>query len=206
MIQDNTGNMLDSDVQVAIANTINTKNVLLTPARAMLLDVICDMVAYGEFASEFAAEKIAYFLQRFGGKSVLNLEFKQAYYGPYSGKVRHVLNYLDGTLLEGVAQCQRPFDYFWITSKTRLETSEYLSRPENAEYRDIAERTKEFLGGYYSNRSLEVLSTIDFIRQQTPNITCEEISTALVHWSNRKDQLFNKPELITETITKLNTI
>lgn len=178
----------------------------LTPARAMLLDVICDMVAYGEFASEFASEKIAYFLQRFGGKSVFNLEFKPAYYGPYSGKVRHVLNHLDGTYLQGVAQCQRPFDYFWITSKTRPGAFEFLSRPENAEYKEIAELTKDFLAGYYSNRSLEILSTIDYLRQQNPNLTQEEISIELAHWSNRKDQLFNTPELINDAMSVLDSL
>ena len=72
------------------------KQANLTPVRAMLLYLLFHYRSAGEFASEFAAEKLSYFLQRLGEKQ-LKLDFKKGYYGPYSGKVRHVLYVINGT-------------------------------------------------------------------------------------------------------------
>ena len=81
------------------------KNQSLTPARAMLLTMLYRYRALGEEASEFAAEELSYFLQRFG-ETQLKLNFKQSHYGPYSGKVRHVLYALNGFYLKGFEQKQ----------------------------------------------------------------------------------------------------
>jgi O-acetyl-ADP-ribose deacetylase (regulator of RNase III) len=76
---------------VAIREVLKNERVKLTPARAMLLSVLYDLVRNGEFVSEFSAEKIAYFLQHFGAKDAFKLDFQPNFYGPYSGKVKHVL-------------------------------------------------------------------------------------------------------------------
>jgi O-acetyl-ADP-ribose deacetylase (regulator of RNase III) len=82
----------------------------LTPARAMLLQLLFSYRALGEFASEFAAEKLSYFLQRFG-ENQLKLKFKKGIYGPYSGQVRHVLYAMNGYYLKGYEQKDaKPFD------------------------------------------------------------------------------------------------
>lgn len=59
----------------AIEEALKKERVKLTPARAMLLSVLYELVRNGEFVSEFSTEKIAYFLQRFGAKETFNLEF-----------------------------------------------------------------------------------------------------------------------------------
>ena len=93
---------LDCDIQLyepnaQIQEAMKNERVKLTPARAMLLSFLFDLVRDGEFVSEFAAEKVAYFLQRFGAKDYFKLEFRPDFYGPYSGKVRRVLYYLNGS-------------------------------------------------------------------------------------------------------------
>lgn len=67
----------------AIEEALKKERAKLTPARAMLLDVLYDIVKNGEFISEFAAEKVAYFLQRFGAKDVFKLNYTPNFYGPY---------------------------------------------------------------------------------------------------------------------------
>jgi len=47
---------------VHVQEVLKKERVKLSPARAMLLSVLFDLVKNGEFVSEFAAEKIAYFL------------------------------------------------------------------------------------------------------------------------------------------------
>ena len=76
-----------------IKEVLKKERVKLTPARAMLLSVLFDLAKNGEFVSEFASEKIAYFLQQFGANEAFKLDFKKSFYGPYSGKVKHVLYY-----------------------------------------------------------------------------------------------------------------
>ena len=86
------------------------KRVKLTPVRAMLLSVLFELVRDGEFVSEFSAEKIVYFLQRFGAKETFKLEFQPNFYGPYSGKVKRVLYYLNERYITGFSsKDKKPF-------------------------------------------------------------------------------------------------
>lgn len=107
---------LDCDIQLyepsaQIQEAMKNERVKLTPARAMLLSVLYELVRDGEFVSEFAAEKVAYFLQRFGAKEYFKLEFRPDFYGPYSGKVRQVLFYLNGSYIKGYSsRDKKPFD------------------------------------------------------------------------------------------------
>ena len=94
-----------------IQEALRKERVKLTPARAMLLAMLFDLVKNGEFVSEFTAEKIAYFLQRFGANDAFKLEFQPNFYGPYSGKVKHVLYYLNGSYISGYSsKDKKPFD------------------------------------------------------------------------------------------------
>ncbi|MEM4711408.1 MAG: macro domain-containing protein, partial [Candidatus Woesearchaeota archaeon] len=61
---------LDIDVYVyeptsEIKEQLSKEKVKLTDARALLLYVLYDLVRHGEFVSEFSAEKVCYFLQKF---------------------------------------------------------------------------------------------------------------------------------------------
>jgi hypothetical protein len=56
---------------------------ILTPSRALLLSVLYDLVSQGEYVSEFSSEKVCYFLQRFGARQYLKLEYQPYFYGPW---------------------------------------------------------------------------------------------------------------------------
>ena len=204
---------LECDIRIyepsdAIIERMKEERVTLTPARAMLLDVLCDMVSYGEFISVFAAEKAVYFLQRMGAKDIFKIDFTRGYYGPYSGgKIAHVMYYLNGSYIKGMTGMQnRPFDEIWLLDDTPEYISAFLSKPENKEYKEIADKTKEFLRGYYSNYSLELLSTIDYIlyfEQLHQSITemsdtekTEYINANISNWNRRKQRKFNGSKYI----------
>jgi len=184
-----------------IIEKMKSERVKLTPARAMMLDVLCDLVAYGEFVSVFAAEKVVYFLQRNGAKDIFNIEFERSYYGPYSkGKIARVLYYLNGSYIQGMSGMQTSlFDEIWLLKDTRKLVTEYIEQ-SNERYRAISEKTKQFLRGYYSTYTLELLSTVDFILQndnRLHNWEDMEISNVIgcinedfCKWSRRKQSLF----------------
>lgn len=191
----------------AIIELMKSERVKLTPARAMLLYMLCSLVSEGEFASEFAAEKLAYFLQKFGSKDSFKLQFRQYYYGPYSGKVRFVLHYLNGSYLKGVGQMeQKPFDPIWLSPDTFKDVQDFFAKEENRHYEDICKKTASFLSGFYSNYLLELLSTVDFILHNNadlkewlimkPQKVYELVILHINQWSERKKYLFNNEEYV----------
>lgn len=211
---------LDCDIMIyepsdQIAEKLNAEKTKLTPARAMLLDVICDLVANGEFASEFAAEKIVYFLQNFGAAHIFKLSYHTGFYGPYSGKVKYVLRYLNGSYLMGMGELQqKPFEPLWILSNSAQDARDYLNN-QDYEYTRIADDVKSFLNGYYSNFTLELLSTMDYILRhddrlhQWYNKDEEEIVRIIMFdislWSARKERLFSDPACIKKALSHLKT-
>lgn len=190
-----------------IKEVLKKERVKLTPARAMLLSVLYDLVKNGEFVSEFVAEKIAYFLQKFGAKDQFKLEFKPNFYGPYSGKVRHVLYYLNGSYIMGYSsKDKKPFEELELVPDAEKDIIEFLNRKENLKYKEIVEKTKNFLRGFYSPFGLELLSTVDFIMMEKDINTQESIKKELENWSNRKKTLFNNPRFIEVAVNNLQTI
>jgi len=191
---------------VAIQEVLKKERVKLTPARAMLLSVLYELVRNGEFVSEFSSEKIAYFLQRFGAKEVFRLEFKPNFYGPYSGKVKHVLYYLNGSYIMGYSsKDKKPFEELGIIPDAEIEVHEFLEKQENALHKSTVEKTKQFLKGFYSPFGLELLSTIDFIIKEKNVKTQEQIIAELDKWSNRKKTLFTNPKFVQIAIDNLKT-
>lgn len=181
----------------SIQEILKKERVKLTPARAMLLSVLYDLVQNGEFASEFSAEKIAYFLQRFGAKDVFKLDFKPNFYGPYSGKVKHVLYYLNGSYIMGYSsKDKKPFEELGLVFEAEQEVNEFLDSGENIQFKLTVENTKKFLSGFYSPFGLELLSTIDFIKESKNVNSQEEIIKELENWSDRKKSLFTNPKFI----------
>lgn len=195
-----------------IVERMRKEKIQLTPARAMLISVLSDMIAEDGTPSEFAAEKIAFFLQLFGAKKQFNLSFTRGYYGPYSGKVRHVLHHLNGSYIMGMGSLSnKPFDELWLTADAAEVANQYLSLPDNQEYNVIAEKVKTFLRGYYSNYMLELLATIAFLKVNGTHLAnaamekqIEIIGQNLALWSNRKERLFHKTNMIATALSHLD--
>ena len=197
-----------------VLDKMKDEKVKLTPARAMLLDVLCDLVSNGEFVSEFAAEKIVYFFERFGCRDIFKVSYSKAPYGPYSGKVRYVLQTLNGSYLMGIGEMQqKPFDEIWLLPETSKDVNSYLGDSGKELYRQKSELVKEFLNGFYSNFSLELLATVDFIlvsdntyagwTRMDQESVCSMVMSSISDWSVRKERLFNKKEYIDIMLTHL---
>ncbi|MCK9220892.1 MAG: macro domain-containing protein [Bacteroidales bacterium] len=202
---------VDCDIYIyqpssAIQEALKKERVKLTPARAMLLSVLYELVKSGEFVSEFSAEKIAYFLQRFGAKESFKLEFQPNFYGPYSGKVKHVLYFLNGSYIMGYcSKDKKPFEEIGLVANAESDVTDFLDKSENIEYKRIVEKTKKFLSGFYSPFGLELLSTIDFIRIEKKVDSQDSISNELENWSDRKKTMFTNPKFIKIAVDHIRT-
>lgn len=179
----------------------------MTPARAMLLAVLYELVRNGEFVSEFASEKVVYFLQRFGGRDAFRLDYQANFYGPYSENVRHILYQLNGSYVTGFSgKDKKPFEELGLLMDTEREVLAYLSQSQNTVYKDVVDKTKAFLIGYYSNFALELVSTVDFIANRINSHNAEEVRKEVDEWSSRKKNLYANPDYIANTLTKLEQI
>ena len=201
---------LDCDILLyepsdVIVEKLKSERVKLTPARAMLLTMLADLTKNGEFASVFAAEKIVYFLQRLGAADIFKIEFKPYYYGPYSGgKVAHLLYALNGSYIKGMGGMNnKPFDYVWLLEDAEKEATAYLYEVNNTDrLRTICEKAKDLLRDYYSNYSLELLSSVDYLLNNVNTLknwksddeekVLDILTDEMEHWSKRKEQLFKR--------------
>ena len=188
-----------------IKEKLKKERIKLTNARALLLYVLYDLVRNGEYVSEFSSEKVAYFLQRFGAKKYFKLSFPPSFYGPYSGKVRFVLNALNGSYLMGYSDMnKKPFEPLTLIADGYDGVKEYID--SNPELKGIAQRTITFLNGFYSDFALELLSSIDFIAQEQKSSDKGIISQKLEEWSSRKRTLFSNSKYIDISLRHINQI
>ncbi|MCC5934895.1 MAG: macro domain-containing protein [Balneolales bacterium] len=188
-----------------IREIMKSERVKLTPARAMMLAVLYDLVRNGEFVSEFAAEKVAYFLQRFGAHDAFKLEFKPNFYGPYSGKVRHVLYHLNGSYIMGYSsKDKKPFEELSLIMDAEKEVIAFLDLPEHSAYKQIVADTKQFLSGFYSTYGLELLSTVDFIKQDKKATHTDEILAEMKTWNIRKRTLSENQRFVEIALQNIN--
>lgn len=200
---------LDCDIMLyepsdIIIEKMKSERVKMTPARAMLLQMFVDLNINGEFASVFAAEKLIYFMQRFGAKSYFRIDFKPYFYGPYSGgKVAHVLYHMNGSYIKGMGGMEnRPFDYIWLIDGAGLEASTFIDKYKDNSLRKICNKTEKFLEGYYSNYSLELLASVDYLLENVQSLknwrsdilgdVLDILELEIQRWSRRKEKMFTR--------------
>lgn len=180
------------------------ERVKLTDARALLLYVLYDLVKNGEYVSEFSSEKVCYFLQKFGARDYFKLEFVPKFYGPYSGKVRFVLNAINGSYLMGYSDMnKKPFEPLTLVPDAYAAVKNHVE--SNKELLEIANRTIVFLRGFYSDFALELLSSIDYISEKENTFDRQTISLGLEKWSDRKRTLFSNPKYLEISIRHLQS-
>lgn len=185
-----------------ILEHLKKERVKLTAARSLLLYVLYDLVRNGEYVSEFSSEKVCYFLQRFGAEKHLGLKFEPNFYGPYSGKVRFVLNALNGSYIMGYSDMnKKPFEPLTLVADGYKDVAEVIEG--NPELSGIAERTVNFLTGFYADFALELLSSLDYIILNYRVSDKSDITKKLEDWSDRKRTLFSNSMYIDVSMNHL---
>ncbi len=199
MIEDKLSG-LDLDIQVFEPNEAikavlqaqdQKRDIQLTASRAALLYALFALESLGEYSSLFTANKLAYFLQRKGQN--LKLDFQPHHYGPYAIGVEKVLYHLNGVYLKGMEQGQaKPFESIKLNYSKWNEVNEYVNKKMDYQEKERLKSLFQFLAGYTSELSLEIISTVDFIIKDDENMTLEQVQDAISSWSNRKNRLFDR--------------
>jgi O-acetyl-ADP-ribose deacetylase (regulator of RNase III) len=187
-----------------IQEHLRKERVKLTDARALLLYVLFDLVRNGEYVSEFSSEKVCYFLQRFGGKKYFKLEFEPMFYGPYSGKVRFVLNAINGSYLMGYSDMnKKPFEPLTLIADTYETVKAHVEA--DPELLQIAGRTISFLQGFYSDFALELLSSVDYVSINDKTPDKQVVLTRLANWNSRKRTMLSDSRYLDVTLKHLQS-
>jgi O-acetyl-ADP-ribose deacetylase (regulator of RNase III) len=188
-----------------IKESLKKERTELTDASALLLAILYDLVKNGEYVSEFSSEKVCYFMQRFGAEQYFKLKFEPNFYGPYSGRVRHILNKLNGSYIMGYSDMdKKPFAPLTLVSDGYSVVEDYINnRPI---LKEIVGKTSNFLTGFYSDFALELLSSIDYIVCQENTFDKTIVWKKLNEWSNRKRSYFSNPDYIELSLKQIKKI
>lgn len=184
----------NAEIKILLQKQESKKLVNLTAARAQLMSALFLYEGMGEYSSLFAANKLAYFLQRMG--QPLKLNFQPHLYGPYALGVEKVLYAMNGVFLKGLEQQEiRPFDPLNLNYQKWQEVKDFIDKELSEEDVKRLNNLKELINGFTSELSLEILSTTAYILEQNPSFTYNEVLTTIIKWSDRKARLF-KPEYV----------
>ena len=182
----------------------------LTPARAMLVDVIRRYSVLGFECTNLEVQKLAYFLQRIlGGMGLdnpLRLKFEPNKYGPYADALRHMLDGLDGSYLH----CQKrlhdagPLDPIQLDTGRLSKVEEYVSKGLGTAYRDALERLDRLIDGFQSPYLMELLASVDWLLvERSGQATEQELLAAIADWPGGREAARRKARLFKRDVISL---
>lgn len=180
----------------------------LTPARAAIAELVRRYAILGIECSLLEVQKLAYFLERFNCQLELPLfefDFAANRYGPYSEKLRHMLNGLDGSYLH----CDKrladagPFEPIRFDEARRDAVSLYM-RTEGRLHWPSVTATGDLIDGFESPLGMELLATVDWlVNQMAVNNDVDSVRGALANWPGGEASAARKLELFEDRLIAL---
>jgi O-acetyl-ADP-ribose deacetylase (regulator of RNase III) len=144
----------------------------LTPARALVAELVRRYWIVGIECSLLEIQKLAYFLERsieiLKIKNPLDLRFQADKYGPYAPRLTHLLDGLDGSYLHCGKRIgdASPLDVIWFEDSKRDKVAAYLRSGDAKAYLPALEITAKLIDGFESPLGVELLATLDWLAQK----------------------------------------
>lgn len=180
----------------------------LTPSRAAVADLVRRYAILGIECSVLEVQKLGYFLERYNRKLALpqfNFEFAANKYGPYSEKLRHMLNGLDGSYLH----CDKrladagPFEPIRFDEARRDAVTLFL-KTEGKVHWPAVEATANLIDGFESPLGMELLATVDWlVVEMKVQPEPKAIREALRSWPGGKQSAERKMHLFDDRIVEI---
>jgi len=176
----------------------------LTVARALIAEAIRCYWVLGIECTLLEIQKLAWFLERSirrqGLADVLKLQFQADRYGPFSPRLNHLLNALDGSYLRSdkrIADCG-PMDTIAFTDEKADVVAAFLRSGEGKTYAGVLEETDTLIDGFQSPLGMELLATVDWlVRREGCPLNVPALRQGLQRWpggaeaGQRKLRLFD---------------
>ena len=176
----------------------------LTPARALVAEIVRRYCILGIDCSVLEVQKLGWFLQR----GINHLEIKDPFrfdfaankYGPYSHRLTKLLDNLDGSYLccdKRLADAS-PMDLIWFNSSKRDIIQAYLNSGEGKTFLAALEWSSAVIDGFESPLGMELLATVDWlVAKEGIEPTPDNVLTGLQKWpagataGQRKAKIFD---------------
>lgn len=182
----------------------------LTPARALVGEMVRRYAVPGLECTNLEVQKLAWFLQRavlcLGVPNPLKLKFAADKYGPYADGLRHLLNALDGSYLH----CKKrladagPFDPIWFEPSKRQRVAEYFFSDDGRPYLPALESTAELIDGFESPLGMELMATVDWlVHEQKCDASVPALRNALGRWPGGRGAAERKLRVFDERLLGL---
>ena len=177
----------------------------LTPARATMAALLRRYEVLGFESTLLEMHKLAWFAERtaaaLGLPERLNLEFVAGRYGPWSRRLNHLLDGLDGSYLR--SDIRLPDAGLLDVVRCRYDRAEkvdaFLRTSAAQGYGAVVEKTDELIDGFQSPFGMELLATVDWLLHregcapEVPALT-EAVAAwpAGAEWGRRKSRIFDE--------------
>ena len=165
----------------------------LTPARALVAELVRRYWILGLPCSLLEVQKLAWFLEREivarGLNNPLDLRFVAHRYGPYSDRLRHLLEGLDGSYLHSEVRIAdaKPTDILHFDDRKK-ERVELFLRSEAALYLEALDAASARIDGFESPLGMELLATVDWLLvQEGRQPELADLREGLAAWSGGED-------------------
>ena len=178
----------------------------LTPARALIAELVRRYCILGIECSLLEVQKLGYFVERFAtahGLPQMNFEFGANKYGPYSDRLKHLLDALDGSYLH----CEKrlgdagPFEPIYFNDSKKDLVSAYFTTADAKCYRAALEETSRLIDGFESPLGMELLATVDWlVSRENVRPEVSEIRARLPDWPGGKESAERKLNLFDDRI------
>jgi O-acetyl-ADP-ribose deacetylase (regulator of RNase III) len=215
-IEKELGNLTEVRV-IVFEPTVKYQNVekrkgveTLTAPRALIAELVRRYSILGIRCTLLEVQKLGYFLERCVIKSgltnSLDFQFGANKYGPYSDRLKHLLNGLDGSYLH----CDKrlgdagPFDAIRFDYSKQDKVAAFLTTPEAKTYGAALAQTSRLIDGFESPLSMELLATVDWlVSRQSVEPTVDAIRSRLKSWPGGKSSGLRKLALFEDRMIQI---
>ena len=173
----------------------------MTPGRAILLALLASYAEPMYRLTMLEVQKLAYLAQAAG--EPLKLDFARGAYGPYTERLHHVLQRMEGHFIRGYGDRSRQDVALRLMPGAADQARAFLqSQPESLER---LERVSRLIAGFETPYGMELLTTVHWLAQEDSVVkTDPEAAVRGVHtWSARKRAHF-QPSHIQATWKRLH--
>jgi O-acetyl-ADP-ribose deacetylase (regulator of RNase III) len=160
----------------------------LTPARAILIELLARYGELGYSRTLLEVQKLAYFLQETG--QALRLRYVRGKYGPYAHNLDKALQQLEGHFIVGLGDAARPRAEIDLLPGAVEEAQKILAvQPESRERFD---RVAALIEGFETPYGLELLASVHWViwKEEPRALDPDQATAAIRAWTPRKSHLF----------------
>ena len=167
---------------------IRTRRPDMTPARALLVKLMEQYLGLAYRLTLLEVQKLAYFLQEAG--EPLRLTYEPGHYGPYAANLNKVLERIEGHLIRGYGDSQKPDAEIGLLKGAVEEADALLVSHEESKQR--LKRVGELIEGFETPYGMELLSSVHWVLKDDSNVRAASDAVAAVHsWNDRKRRMFS---------------